>query len=154
PPLPARERRSALPPALMNFLTDWESWLTLGLVMLVFLSVARSIDSANWVPQMPSIVGISFIAIVTGFLLALIKAPETQLHQAALLIGAVVVTLLVMRFIEAPTIRVGLEEIWDRWRAWMDVVRSGGISSDTMPFVTLVLALAWIGGYLSAWAIF
>src|SRR5262245_36339641 len=96
PPLPERERRSSLPPGLMNFLTDWEAWLTLGLVMLVFLSVARSIDSANWVPEMPSIMGISFIAIVTGFLLARIKVPEPLLHLASLLVGTVVVTWLVM----------------------------------------------------------
>jgi len=154
PPLEARERRSPVPPGLVRFLADWESWLTLGLVMLVFLSVARSVDAANWVPQMPSIFGISFLAILAGYLLARVEVPGPFLHLAAIALGFPVVLLLVLRFMDAPSLGIGLEEIWERWRAWVDVVRSGGISSDTMPFVTLVLALAWIAGYLSSWAIF
>ena len=152
PPLTAR-RSDPLPPAMRRLL-DWESWLTLGLVMIVFLSVARSVDSANWVPEMPSITGLSFLALLAGFLLSKVRAPQGVLHLAALALGFIVVYTLTLRFIEAPGLRAGSSEIWDRWAAWIDVVRSGGISSDTMPFVTMVLALYWIAGYLCAWAIF
>lgn len=148
------ERESGPVPSALRWLLDWESWLTLGLVMLVFLSVARSVDSAEWVPQMPSITGVSFLALLAGFLLAKVHAPQGVLHLAALAIGAVVVYLLTLRFIEAPTFGAGSGEIWDRWGAWIEIVRSGGISSDTMPFVTMVLALSWIAGYLCSWAIF
>src|SRR5688572_9104652 len=47
-------------PALLK---DWESWLTFGLVLMVYLSVARSIEEADWVPGMPSLVGLSFMAL-------------------------------------------------------------------------------------------
>src|SRR5215218_8950136 len=97
PPVTA-ERESSPLPAGLRWLLDWESWLTLALVMIVFLSVARSID--------------------------------------------------------AQGLRSGTEELWDRWAAWIEIVRSGGISSDTMPFVTMVMAFAWIAGYLSSWSIF
>lgn len=141
-------------PGLPAWLTDWESWLTLALVMLVFLSVARSIDGARWVPGMPSLTYVSFLAILAGFFLAKVRLPEGVLHLAALAIGAPIVYLLTLRFIGAGGLRAGSAEFWDRWTAWLDIVRSGGISSDTMPFVMMVVALAWIAGYLCAWAIF
>jgi len=155
PPVTAQRAPESgpLPPAL-RWLLDWESWLTLGLVMIVFLSVARSIDSAAWVPQMPSITGVSFLAILTGFVLSKFRAPQWAMHLIALGLGVLVVYLLSLRFIDAASLRAGTEEVWDRWAAWIDVVRTGGISSDTMPFVTLVMALAWVAGYLCAWSIF
>jgi transglutaminase-like putative cysteine protease len=153
PPVTAERESSPLPPGL-RWLLDWESWLTLGLVMIVFLSVARSIDSANWVPDMPSTTGVSFLALLAGFFLAKVKAPQGVLHLAALVLGFFVVFTLSLRFIDAQGLRSGTEELWDRWAAWIEIVRSGGISSDTMPFVTMVMAFAWIAGYLSSWSIF
>jgi transglutaminase-like putative cysteine protease len=153
PPVTAERESNPVPPGL-RWLLDWESWLTLGLVMIVFLSVARSIDSAEWVPSMPSITGVSFLALLAGFFLAKVKAPQGVLHLAALFLGFVVVVTLSLRFIDAQGFSSGISELWDRWAAWIEIVRSGGISSDTMPFVTMVMAFAWIAGYLSAWSIF
>src|SRR5262245_6807132 len=98
-PVASEESQSGPPLRSMRWLLDWESWLTLGLVMIVFLSVARSIDAANWVPQMPSLVGVSFLAILTGFFLAKVNAPQGVLHLAALAIGFLVILLLMLGFI-------------------------------------------------------
>lgn len=137
-----------------GWLTDWESWLTLGLVMLVFLSVSRSVDKADWVPDMPSLTSLSFFAILAGFFLARVRLPEGVLHLAALAIGAPIIFLLTLQFMGVEGLRAGASEWWERWKTWIDVVVSGGISSDTMPFVMMVLAITWIAGYLCAWAIF
>jgi transglutaminase-like putative cysteine protease len=150
---PLAERRDGWPESL-RWLLDWESWLTLALVMIVFLSVARSIDGAAWVPEMPSITGVAFLAILAGFVISRLRGPEGLLHLAALALGVPVILALIVGFIQPPTFAVGLQEVWERWGAWIEVVRGGGISSDTMPFVTLVLALTWIAGYLAAWSIF
>lgn len=139
---------------MMRALLDWESWLTLALVMLVFLSVARSVDRAAWVPEMPSLTSVAFLAILVGFLLAKVHAPQSVLLFAGVVIGVPVVLLLVLQFIQASGLRSGLADVWDRWGAWIDVVRGGGISSDTMPFVSMVITVTWIAGFLCAWAIF
>lgn len=154
PPVTAARREPGPVPSGLRWLLDWESWLTLALVMIVFLSVARSIDAAGWVPEMPSVMGISFLALLTGFVLAKIRAPDAVLHLVALVLGFIVVYILTLRFIDAAGPRSGTEELWDRWGAWIEVVRTGGISSDTMPFVAMVMALAWIAGYLCSWSIF
>lgn len=139
---------------LPGWITDWESWLTFGLVLMVFLSVAQNIDSARWVPRMPSLTGISFLALFTGLLLARVRVPEVILHLFALAIGALVVFWLTLNFIDEPTLRESVSAFGSRWQAWIGVVRRGEPTTDNMPFVMLVLALGWIAAYLSSWSIF
>ncbi|MFN8558418.1 MAG: hypothetical protein U0531_14100 [Dehalococcoidia bacterium] len=150
---PPRQRpsRNVTAPA---WLTDWESWLTFAVVLLVFLSVASSIESADWVPGMPSLTAISFIAICAGLMLARVRAPEVVLHLLALLLGAAVIVWLTIQFIDAPTFREGLRQFGSRWKDWVGVVRRNEPTTDNMPFVMLLLVLCWVAAYLSAWSIF
>src|ERR1700722_4762617 len=82
------ERR---PMPLPAWVTDWETWLTLALTLLVFLSVARSIESAHWVDGMPSLTFISLIGICVGLALSRLRWPEPLLDLIALLIGVPIV---------------------------------------------------------------
>ncbi|MBI2762114.1 MAG: transglutaminase domain-containing protein [Chloroflexi bacterium] len=149
-----QDRKPRTPPKLPAWLTDWETWLTFGLVLVVFLSVARSVDTAAWVRRMPSLVAVSFIALCTGLILSRIRAPEVILHLLALFTGAAVVLWLTLQFIDAPTLREGLSEFKARWGAWIEVVRNNDPTSDNMPFVMLVLSFTWITAYLASWSIF
>ncbi len=137
-----------------SWLLSWESWLTFALATITFLSVSRSIDSAHWVEDMPSLALVSFLALLTGFGLSRIKINEVFLHLLALLTGAPIVVGLTLNYMGETSLRLGLAHLWHRWGDWIDVIRSGGITSDNMPFVTLVLALTWIAAFLSSWAIF
>ena len=148
------ERRSPFRFRVPGLLKDWETWLTFALVVLVFLSVAHSIENADWVPGMPSLTGLSFIALLTGLLLARVRVPEVVLHLLALIIGGIVVVWLTLQFIDAPGLSEGLREFGSRWKAWIGVVRRKEPTTDNMPFVMGVLALSWISAYLSAWSIF
>jgi transglutaminase-like putative cysteine protease len=155
-PVPANAPRPfyrRLPPWLA-WLSHWEAWLTFGLVMITFLSVAHSIESAHWVQDMPSIMLVSFLALLTGFVFSRIHINEVFLHLLAFLTGVPIVVGLALSYMGETSLQLGLAHFWSRFGDWIDVVRSGGITSDNMPFVTLVLALAWIASYLSSWAIF
>lgn len=136
------------------WLTDWESWLTFGLVLVVFLSVAHSIENADWVPGMPSLTGVSFLALCTGLLLSRVRVPEVVLHLAALVIGGAVVFWLTLQFIDAPTLKEGVKQFGSRWKDWIGVVRRKEPTTDNMPFVMMMLVLCWVAAYLSAWSIF
>jgi transglutaminase-like putative cysteine protease len=142
-----------LPPWVYTEL-QWDAWLTFGLVMMTFLSVAHSIEAAHWVAGMPSIMLVSFLALLTGFLFSRIRVHEVFLHLLAFLTGVPIVVGLVLSYMGETALGPGLAHFWSRFGDWIDVVRNGGITSDNMPFVTIVLALAWIASYLSAWAIF
>jgi transglutaminase-like putative cysteine protease len=136
------------------WLTDWEAWITFGLVLIVFLSVSRSVDNARWVQDMPSLTGLSFIALCAGLLLARVRAPEVILHVLALVLGALVVLWLTLHFIDGETLRVSLAQFKHRWAAWIGAVRHNEPTSDNMPFVVLVLGFTWITAYLASWSIF
>ncbi|MGI8552539.1 MAG: transglutaminase domain-containing protein [Dehalococcoidia bacterium] len=139
---------------LPAWVKDWELWLTFGLTLLVFLSVARSIESAHWVEGMPSLTFLSLLAITTGLVLSRVQWPEPFLHLVALVVGAPIVLWMVLGYIHAPTLQQGLSQFWHRYGHWLYLVRTGGISNDVMPFISMVLALTWIAAYLSAWSIF
>src|SRR4051794_22827379 len=76
---------------LPSWVANWESWLTVALVMLTFLSVAHSVQSAHWVSGMPSIMLVSFLGILAGFAFSRIHINEVFLHLLAFLTGVPIV---------------------------------------------------------------
>jgi transglutaminase-like putative cysteine protease len=145
------ERR---PVPLPAWVTDWETWLTLALTLLVFLSVARSIESAHWVDGMPSLTFVSLIGICAGLALSRIRWPEPVLDLIALLLGAPLVVAMSIMYMHPASFSTGIVQFWQRFGQWIYLVRTGGISNDVMPFITMVLALTWIAAFLSSWSIF
>jgi hypothetical protein len=139
---------------LPAWLLNWESWLTFVLVTITFLSVARNVESAHWVEGMPSIAFISFLALLAGFGLSRIRINEVFLHLLALLTAVPIVIGFSLSYMGENSLGLGLAHFWHRWGDWIDVIRTGGITTDNMPFVAIVLALAWVAAYLSSWAIF
>lgn len=139
---------------LPAWLLNWEGWLTFLLATITFLSVARNVQSAHWVADMPSLTLVSFLALLAAFGLSRININEVFLHLLAVLTGAPIVIGMALSYMGETSLRLGLAHFWHRWGDWVQVIRSGGITSDNMPFVTLVLALAWVAAYLSSWAIF
>jgi transglutaminase-like putative cysteine protease len=150
-PAPESKERELNLPA---WLVDWETWLTLGLTLLVFLSVARSIESAHWVDGMPSLTLVSLFAILAGLVLSRIHWPEPLLDLIALLLGVLVVIGMTLTYMHPTSLQSGLVDFWHRFGQWLVLVQTGGISNDVMPFIALVLALTWIAAFLSAWSIF
>jgi len=148
------ERPKSLYSRLPAWVGGWEAWLTFALSTITFLSVARSVEAAHWVEEMPSLATVSFLALLTGFGLSRIKVNEVFLHLLAMLTGLPVVVGFALSYMGERSLRLGLNHFWHRFGDWIDVIRSGGITNDNMPFVTVVLSLAWIAAYLSAWAIF
>jgi transglutaminase-like putative cysteine protease len=136
------------------WITDWETWLTLALTLIVFLSVARSIESAHWVDNMPSLTLVSLLAICVGLALSRVRWPEPALDLIALVLGVPVVVGLSLVYMRADSVPAGLHEFLTRFQQWIYLVKSGGISNDVMPFIALVLALTWVAAFLSSWSIF
>jgi transglutaminase-like putative cysteine protease len=144
------------PPAEQRFnsFLPWEDWLTFMITALVFMSVVASIDSARWVSDMPSLYPIGFSALIIGYALSKVRRSALLLHPLALLAGASLVLLQLVAVVpgESPAIRI--DHIVDRMHVWWYAVTQDGISTDTLPFIALLLVLTWLGTYVSSWAIF
>jgi transglutaminase-like putative cysteine protease len=132
----------------------WEDWLTFAAAVIAFLSVAISIEHANWVKNMPALVPTALAGLLIGMIGARIKTKAIAIHPLALILGLAVVALVVQSYAEGATVAERLEDVRVRMREWVDVVRAGDISNDNLPFVTLVHGICFLAAYLAAWSIF
>ncbi|HEU0074192.1 MAG TPA: transglutaminase domain-containing protein [Dehalococcoidia bacterium] len=158
-----REREVELPPKPSRFepilrfsrytgLT-WETLITLAIVLVGFLTVVRSIDSADWVPGMPSLYGIGFLGLMLGLAAAHSRVPALAAHLFALGV-CVVAGLYVIGNELRGSLRERTWEILERLWLWGDAVVTGGISNDDIPFIVLVVAATFVAAYVAAWSIF
>jgi transglutaminase-like putative cysteine protease len=131
----------------------WETLVTLAIVMVGFLTVVRSIDSADWVAGMPSLYLIGFIGLFLGMIAALSRVPALAAHLVALSIG-VVGGLYVIGAELRGSLRDRTWEILERLYLWGDAVVTGGISNDDIPFIVLVVLATYVAAYIAAWSIF
>ena len=138
---------------LHSFL-PWEDWLTFLITAVCFMSVVHSIDSAAWVDDMPSLYPVGFAGLLAGYALSRIRLPELAIHPIALLAGAALVFLQILAILPGGSARERTDALVDRMQAWWTAVTQDGISSDTLPFIVLMLVLTWLGAYASSWAIF
>ena len=141
-------------PSPRERLVSWEDVITFGIVLTLFLSVVGSIDSAHWVDDMPSLYPLALAGLLLGVLLARSRAGELLAHSLALILGggACLATILFVVPGGSPAARV--DNLVDRMHAWFSAAFGGGISTDTLPFIVLVVVLTWPAAYVSAWSIF
>src|SRR4051794_39304446 len=80
---------------LPRLLMSWEDWLTFIFLFVAFISVAISIQQADWVknPSMPSLFWTTTGALVVGLFAARTRLPAWVLPPVALALGVVIVTL-------------------------------------------------------------
>lgn len=147
-PAPPRRRVT-----LRISLFSWEEAVTLLIVLVAFLTVVRSIDSADWVPEMPSLYEIGFLGLVIGLATARLRIPAIAGHVLALAVGSVGVIYASGTKLQG-SIGDRMWEVVDRLAVWGDALVSGGISNDNIPFVVLVVAATYFTAYVAALSIF
>ncbi len=133
---------------------SWEEVITLAIVLVGFLTVVRSIDSADWVSEMPSLYTIGLVGLITGLLLSHIRYLSVLIaHLIALTVGIVSIAAVVSTRLDGRF----YDRVWniaDRLWVWGHAVYNGGISNDNLPFVVLVVSATYVAAYLAAWSIF
>ncbi len=132
----------------------WEDWLTFVLTALVSLSVVASIDGARWVTDMPALYPVCLSALLSAFVLSRVRRNALLLHPLSLFAGATFVYLQLLAILPGGTPVARTDNMLDRMHAWWYAVTRDGISSDSLPFIILVLVLVWLGTYFSSWAVF
>lgn len=158
-PAGARREEGEPEPSRLVFLRSWEAWLTLSLLLLVHLPVVGSLESTHWVREMPSLVIASLVGVVSGWVLASIRARALWLHAIGIPFGLAVVLAEVMQAMRLsdPLVESGVRarwsELWLRLGEWVEAAVTGATSSDPIPFVLLLVMLVWAMAYVSAWAV-
>ena len=142
-----------------RWFASMESWVTLALLLMAQLPVVGSLETANWVQEMPSLLAAAMLGLVVGWLLAQSPVPGA----IATVLGAIATVafpagLVLQRMV--PTefdLGTGWQAKWTefvlRLKAWGDALVNHGISADPLPFVLLLVMLVFLVAYLSAWSV-
>ncbi len=132
----------------------WEDGLTFLLATVAFMSVAASVDSADWVRGLPSLYPIGFSALIIGYGLSRIRWNQFLLYPLGLFAGANVIFFQTMALINGHSLWVRTDHLLDRLYVWWSAVTQNGLSTDALPVIVIMLVLTWVGSFFSAWAIF
>jgi transglutaminase-like putative cysteine protease len=135
-------------------LLDWETLITLGLLLGAVTAVAAALEDGGWRKNMPPLTTVSVIAVLSGTLLARSRLSAFVAGPLAILTGAAVVgwQTLVMAGPGTPSDRV--TNVYDRFSNWFNVVNTNAVTNDPLPFNVLILALTWLGVMLFVWSVF
>lgn len=153
-PRPSIERET-----LSRRLRDLDAWLTFVAGLMAVIAVAVSMQSADWVESMPSLPLVAALGLGAGFVSA--RLPGSAVRRAWTAIAAMLgAGFVVVVGTTISAIETGGDP-WERWNAfrdrmaiWWDVVIHGGISDDQIPFILLVVSVAWLVSFATAWSLF
>ncbi|HXK34455.1 MAG TPA: transglutaminase domain-containing protein [Dehalococcoidia bacterium] len=132
----------------------WEDWLTFAIASVMFMAVVTSVDSADWVRDMPSLYPVGFAGLITGYLLSRVRLHELLLHPVAVAVGAGLIYLQALLVVDGGSALDRTDIIVERMRIWWSAVTLAGISNDNLPVILLLLILTFSGAYVSSWAAF
>ncbi|MFQ5880165.1 MAG: DUF4129 domain-containing transglutaminase family protein, partial [Dehalococcoidia bacterium] len=97
---------------------------------------------------------VGFLALVLGMFLARSSINQILAHLAALAVGGAVVLWQALTVVGGTSVGERVDNLYFRMNLFFDVVRHGGISNDTLPFIIMVVGLTWLGVYFFAWSVF
>ena len=137
---------------------SWESWMTFGLVVFVQLPVVGSLQSSDWVREMPNLMVPALIGLVLAWTLGHSRLSGLVSAGIAVLAGMVVVGGMVMHtMILASPASSGLSGRWYELRLrlleWGRALVGDGISADPLPFVVMLVSAVFLVGFISTWAV-
>ena len=130
-----------------------QGWATFAILLATLIVVADSINSAGWV-ESEGLTAILLGSAVVGLALSKVRLPWFILIPAGLVVGVLGIAWQASQTIEGESLTERLAETNSRLDLWWEAATTGGISTDLLPFLIMLLALGWIAGFLSSWFIF
>lgn len=137
---------------------SWESWLTFGLIVFVQLPVVGSLQSSEWVREMPNLMIPALIGLLLAWTVGHSRLSGLASAGIAIVTGVVVVGGMVMHtMVLADPTSSGLSGRWYEFRLrlleWGRALLGDGISADPLPFVVMLVSTVFLVGFASTWAV-
>ena len=148
------ERRNRHPIlAALDRVTPSQGWATFGLLIMTLLIVGESVEAAEWVDS-TGLITLLLWSSVVGLVLAKVRTSWILLIPAGLIIGAMSLMWIAIGTVEGANQAERIRETIQRLDVWWDAASGGGISTDLLPFLIMLLAIGWVVGFLGSWFIF
>lgn len=151
----------------MSRLKPVEGWTSLILLVLMLLTVAWSIEAADWAQGLALLQGVVIVAVVVSLVLSELPVPALFAHVLGTLAGLGWSGILIGRLLDpmsvthrtllsedALTWRVRFTELSYRIQKFIEVVRSEGVGEDNLVFILQLAILIWLVSYASTWFLF
>ena len=139
--------------AALDRVTPSQGWATFGLLIMTLLIVGESVESAEWVDS-AGLVTLLLWSSVVGLALAKVRTSWILLIPAGIVIGALSLMWIAVGSVEGANTAERIRETAQRLDVWWDAASGGGISTDLLPFLIMLLTISWVVGFLSSWFIF
>ncbi len=130
----------------------------IGLFLLLLwlqLTAAWCIVSAEWTKGLEVLPGVTVLALVIGYLLALSRWPPILTHLYSFTVGASISFFFTSLLLPST---LGWHErfinLWWRIGYWLESVRAGEAKGGPIAFVLLLSFTVWWSAYLAAWFAF
>ena len=133
-----------------------EGWSILGLLTMMLVSIALSIEAAGWADGLGILVWITLGGIFVGLILSKIgRLPGFVAHWISLLLGAGWTAFLGSTLLPAElTWREKLSDLADRLMLWIEIAMGEGQGTDNLVFVLQTAILIWLVSYICTWFTF
>jgi transglutaminase-like putative cysteine protease len=135
-------------------LLDWETLITLGLLLGAVTAVTAALEDGGWRANMPPLTTVSVVGVLTGTLLARSRLSVFLAGPLAILTGAAVVGWQTLVMAGPGTLHERVIAVQDRFSAWFHIVSTNTVTNDPLPFNVLILSLTWLGVMLLAWSVY
>ncbi|MDO8691575.1 MAG: transglutaminaseTgpA domain-containing protein [Dehalococcoidia bacterium] len=126
--------------------------LALVLGSMVLASALVSVEMAGWVDDLPRLTLNGLGALLLATLLAALGVRWYLAHLSAFLVAVLAAIWQLMPVLAGKGWLERLVDLAVRMNAWGYAARTGGISTDYLPFYLVLLGFAWVGGYGLGWS--
>lgn len=126
-------------------------WLVAGLVAVLAVAPAVSVQAAGWSDRLEPVPWIALAGVIAGFALSRSKLRQLQSHLVGLAAGLVLATLQYAWFLPMDSFLVRVRVFVVRVADWFGAAFSGAASTDNLLFAYTMALMAWLIGYLGAW---
>jgi hypothetical protein len=129
-------------------------WLTVLLALCVLLSVAASIQAANWTDGLVVVQTVVLGGAVVGFLLALTSwGTGFTVFYSFLASVAWIITCLVRTILQSPNLHDGVLQLYQHTNQWILALMNGTASGDNLIFVIQLCILGWWMAHFTMWSL-
>ncbi|MSQ35298.1 MAG: transglutaminase domain-containing protein [Dehalococcoidia bacterium] len=134
--------------------TSLDDWITAGLLGAMLIAVSWAVHLSGW-GDLPSLVPTALMAGGIAYWVSRTRVPwYISQPFAFLVIGFAII--MWQGSIPAvggdPATRA--RDAWERMFLWVNAAKTGGISTDSVPFALMMIAVTWVSAYTVSWVTF
>ena len=130
-------------------------WLSLGLIAVMALALAWSIQGAAWLPRLEYLAPVALYAVLAGAVLGVLPlSVVVTLPLSAIVGGLVVLWAIGGEYFPALTQAGRIFALRDELATWILVLLQTGYPAELSPYAIGLGALMWVTGFMASYAVY